>query len=225
MLQTQCSGIDTIVCRTSDGGAVRFLRTAVDGYNDALARAYSAHHYLGPTTPGSSSTAQSPSQPQAKGTTRVCYPAVDLPAVTIPATTLPAVTIPAVDIGGTHYPAQSYPAHHYPALNYPAQHYSGACFDAPKSFAPDQTSVLPADAYRAVDPTYSTELSGRYWSSAGDSVNYPDPTAPGFGQFNAAGFPKNEYVRPYVRQDGTIVSGYWRNSPSDGLPTCQIISC
>jgi len=56
-------------------------------------------------------------------------------------------------------------------------------------------------------------------------VSVPAPTAPGFGEFNAAGFPKNQYVRPYVTRTGTLVSGYWRNSPSDGLPTCHIISC
>lgn len=46
-----------------------------------------------------------------------------------------------------------------------------------------------------------------------------------YGGFNEAGFPKNQYVRPYLRRDGTFVHGYWRNSPSDGLPTCRIIRC
>jgi hypothetical protein len=52
------------------------------------------------------------------------------------------------------------------------------------------------------------------------------PTYSGsIGGFNAAGFPKNQYVRPYIRSDGTSVNGYWRNSPTDGLPTCQFVSC
>ena len=138
---------------------------------------------------------------------------------------MPAVTLPAVDVGGTHYPAQHYSAQHYSAQHYAATHYAGQCFNAPAAFAPANTSLLPTDAYRVVDAAYSAELTNKYWDSAGNSINNPDPTASGFGEFNAAGFPKNEYVRPYVRQDGTMVSGYWRNSPTDGLPTCQLIKC
>jgi hypothetical protein len=76
--------------------------------------------------------------------------------------------------------------------------------------------------YQALDPRFSATLSDDYWRGAGSA---PDYTAPGFGELNGAGFPKNQYVRSYVRRDGTFVHGYWRNSPSDGLPTCQIISC
>jgi hypothetical protein len=224
MLLTRCSGTDTIVCRTADSGAAEFSRAAVDGYSDALAKAYAAHHYLGPTTQASSRTLPS-GQPKANKRTRVCYPSVDLPAVTLPATTLPSVNLPAVQVGGIHYPAQHYPAQHYPSEHYPAQHIPGSCFEVSGAFALDKTSLLPADTYRTIDPTYSAALTTRYWSSAGSSVNDPDANAAGFGQLNAAGFPKNQYVRPYVRQDGTFVSGYWRNSPADGLPTCQVISC
>jgi hypothetical protein len=67
-------------------------------------------------------------------------------------------------------------------------------------------------------------LTETYWDSSA-YAKMPDFSAPGFGELNGAGFPKNQYGRPYVRRDGTFVSGYWRNSPSDGLPTCQIISC
>jgi hypothetical protein len=42
---------------------------------------------------------------------------------------------------------------------------------------------------------------------------------------NDAGFPENQYVRPYTRRDGTRVDGYYRNSPSDSLPTFIYISC
>lgn len=94
----------------------------------------------------------------------------------------------------------------------------------PKAFALPNTTVRVSN-YAAIDPGYSPTLTGAYWNSAGQGVSVPDTTAPGFGEFNAAGFPKNQYVRPYFRSDGTYVSGYWRNSPSDGLPTCQLITC
>jgi hypothetical protein len=77
--------------------------------------------------------------------------------------------------------------------------------------------------YDGLDGSYSQALTDRYWDDL--RATAPDPTAPGFGEVNAAGFPKNQYVRPYVRRDGTVVSGYWRNSPSDGLPTCRVITC
>jgi len=47
----------------------------------------------------------------------------------------------------------------------------------------------------------------------------------GVGGVNDAGYPKNQYVRPHMRRDGTYVQGYWRNSPNDGLPTCKVIDC
>jgi predicted small lipoprotein YifL len=163
-------------------------------------------------------------------------PATTIPATTIPATTIPATTIPATTIGGVHYPAQHYPAQHYPAQHYPAQHYPavtypaqtiagttipGDCFDAGTYPAPSQTTVR-VSGYNALDRDYSPDLSNRYWRSGGSVPNY---TAPGFGELNEAGFPKNQYVRSYFRRDGTFVRGYWRNSPSDGLPTCRIITC
>jgi hypothetical protein len=49
-----------------------------------------------------------------------------------------------------------------------------------------------------------------------------DPPSSG-GKLNAAGFSLNQYVRPYMRRDGTPVNGYWRNSPSDGLPTHSLL--
>jgi hypothetical protein len=165
---------------------------------------------------------------------RFCWPGFTIPAVTIPAVTIPAVTIPAVDIPRTcfdgtcypaqHYPAQHYPAQHYPAQHYPAQHYPATCLDAPAAFSPGRTTVRVRN-YQAIDRSYSPALSTAYWNKTGPSASYPNITAPGFGELNAAGFPKNQYVRPYVRRDGTLVNGYWRNSPSDGLPTCRVIKC
>jgi hypothetical protein len=172
---------------------------------------------------------------------RVCWPAVKIPptrlpathipATTIPPTTIPATTIPATTLNGVHYPAQHYPAQHYPAQHYPAVDYPAqtipgttiprTCFDSRSYLAPSHTTVRVRD-YQALDPGFSRTLSDDYWRGAG---SVPDYTAPGFGELNAAGFPKNQYVRSYVRRDGTFVHGYWRNSPSDGLPTCQIISC
>jgi hypothetical protein len=111
-----------------------------------------------------------------------------------------------------------------PAQYLPAQHISGACFDSASAPLPSQTTVR-IKGYRAIDPAYSPTLSTHYWSGAGPTVSYPDVYASGFGGINAAGFPKNQYVRPYLRSNGTFVSGYWRNSPTDGLPTCEIIHC
>jgi hypothetical protein len=175
---------------------------------------------------------------------RVCWPgftipAATIPAVTIPAVTIPAVTIPAVTIPGfwfaghwypaqhyraQHYPAQHYPAQHYPAQHYPAQHYAATCFNSPTALAPSQTTVR-VRTYSATDRSFSPHLSSAYWGSVGRTVSYPNVYASGYGQLNGAGFPKNQYVRSYLRRDGTFVNGYWRNSPTDGLPTCRIIRC
>ena len=98
------------------------------------------------------------------------------------------------------------------------------CLEVPAAFALPNTTVRVSN-YTAVDPQFSRALSRRYWDSAGPGASVPDSSASGFGQENAAGFPKNQYVRPYMRRDGTLVSGYWRNDPTDGLPTCHVISC
>ena len=45
------------------------------------------------------------------------------------------------------------------------------------------------------------------------------------GALNRAGYPKNQYVRPYMKRDGSQVAGYWRNSSTDGLPTCRVVTC
>jgi hypothetical protein len=144
-----------------------------------------------------------------------------MPEVHIPATHIPATTIPGTTIGGVRYPAQTYPAIDYPAQTIPGTTIPGGCFDAGAYPAPSQTTIR-VSGYSALDRRFSPSLSSRYWGSGG---SVPDYTAPGFGELNDAGFPKNQYVRSYFRRDGTFVRGYWRNSPSDGLPTCRIISC
>jgi hypothetical protein len=82
-------------------------------------------------------------------------------------------------------------------------------------------SELPREHQRAATPVLPPRHRPRPPQRRG-SRRRP---AAGFGELNAAGFPKNQYVRSYVRRDGTFVHSYWRNSPSDGLPTCRVISC
>ena len=95
----------------------------------------------------------------------------------------------------------------------------------PRAFSPERSTIFDDAAYPRLDADYSPGLTTGLWDRSGSSINVPDYTAPGFAEYNAAGFPKNQYVRSYVRRDGTLVRGYWRNSPSDGLATCHIISC
>jgi hypothetical protein len=164
----------------------------------------------------------------------VHLPAVHLPATTIPGGTIPGGTIPAGCVGSycwpaTHYPPVHYPPIHVPAVKIPARtipgtHVPPTCITTSAAFAPVHTTVRIRN-YTAVDRRYSPHLTTSYWNAAGRTSYYPDVFASGFGQPNAAGFPKDQYVRPYIRRDGTFVSGYWRNLPTDGLPTCQVISC
>lgn len=157
-------------------------------------------------------------------TTRTCYPSVHLVATHLPASTIPASTIPGTTINGVKMAPVRLPATHLPAVNLPAVNLPGSCLEVPRAFALAKTTIR-VSGYGAIDPKFSSSLSDSYWAEAGTDVSIPEPTAPGFGEDNAAGFPRNQYVRPYVRSDGTIVSGYWRNDPSDGLPTCEVISC
>ena len=172
---------------------------------------------------------------------KICWPGVTIPAtyiaaihvapIYVAAIHVAPIYVPATTFNGVHYPAHTYPGHDYPAHSYPGHDYPartipgstvpGQCFDAATYPSPFQTSVR-ISGYGALDPSYSSTLSSPYWQSAG---SVPDYTAPGFGELNGAGFPKNEYVRSYLRRDGTFVHSYWRNSSSDGLPTCRIIHC
>jgi hypothetical protein len=158
--------------------------------------------------------------------TKVCYPTVRLAEVRLAAVDLPATTLPAVTINGHRYPARRIPARriparHIPGRTIPGRTIKGRCYAVPTSFTPSRTTVR-VSGYEGLDKNYSSDLTKTFWRNV---PRAPDPTARGFGELNAAGFPKNQYVRPYVRRDGTVVSGYWRNSPTDGLPTCRVISC
>lgn len=132
-----------------------------------------------------------------------CYPSLTLPAVEIPA--VPELGIPPETI-----PEETIP---------------GDCIDAPDGFELEATTLASAEDYVGIDPDYSPALTSTYWRDVGESSLVPDHSAAGFGRVNAAGYPRNQYVRAYLRSDGTFVSGYWRNSPSDGLSTCQVINC
>ena len=235
---TRCSAGPTVTCRASDGGEVAFPLSAVHSYNDQLAHAYAASSELGPRSSDSATTTAtslrtsssddaSTSNPSGsfQTGTRVCYPGMDLPAVVLPATSIPATTLPAFDLGGTHYPAQHLPAEHISGTRIPAQHIARTCLDAPAAFALPKTTLLSTAGYRSIDDHYSPQLTARYWDSAGPSVDIPDPDAAGFGETDAAGLPKNQYVRSYIRTDGTFVLGYWRNSPDDGVSACSVVGC
>jgi hypothetical protein len=178
-------------------------------------------------TPATQPPAPTPARPHPRATpatVHTCYPSVHIAALHIEGTTIPATTIPGTTVGGAKLPAVHLPATTLPPVDLPATTLPGGCFDVSSSFALPNTTVR-VSGYSAVDPGFSPTLSERYWSAAGSGVSVPDPTAPGFGKDNAAGFPRNQYVRPYVRRDGTLVSGYWRNDPTDGLPTCRVVSC
>jgi hypothetical protein len=137
---------------------------------------------------------------------------------------LPGQTLPGFVLGGHRYPSQRIAPVDIPSQVIPGQSIPGGCLDVPAAFTPSHTTVR-VSGYPKIDPSFSAPLSQQYWNAAGSGSEIPNPTAPGFGELNAAGFPKDQYVRSYVRRDGTMVSGYWRNSPNDGLPTCRVISC
>lgn len=173
--------------------------------------------------------------PAAASTQRVCWPGVTVPPVHVPAVTLPALqlpvpqlplptipgTIPAVTIPAVTIPVLTIPAITIPGYTLPAR-----CFDTAASHVlpPSETTVRIRN-YRRVDTHFSLALSIAYWRQTGTSASVPNYGAKGFGELNAAGFAKNQYVRSYFRVDGTFVRGHWRHSPSDGLPTCKIIRC
>jgi len=146
--------------------------------------------------------------------------------VTVPAVTLPAVTIPGFWLGGhwyppQHYPAQHYPAQHFPAQSYPAQRfpaqrYPPTCFNSPAAPAPSETTVRVRN-YGAIDRRFSPDLSSIYWRRAGPTVSFPNVYAWGYGGLNAAGFPKSQYVRSYIRRDGTYVNGVLSSVPVRGV--------
>ncbi|HEY1317368.1 MAG TPA: hypothetical protein VGF10_09145 [Gaiella sp.] len=136
----------------------------------------------------------------------ICSKAPTLPTLTIPAITIPAVTIPAVTIPGYTVPER--------------------CFDIDKSEAPPPSkTTVRVRHYEHIDSHFSLVLSVAYWRQTGKSSSVPNYTAEGFGEANAAGAMKNQYVRSYLRDDGTFVPGHWRRGGTDGRPTCKVIRC
>jgi hypothetical protein len=211
------SGVWTLTRRNGRWSADDILMTRTSGASPALTAANCPK-----TTAAPHSTAAAGAADQ--GTTvRACYPSTHLAAVHLPAVNIPTRTIPGFTLGSQYYPPTHTAAVRIPSSTIPASTIPGGCFNVPSSFALQSTTVRES-GYDQLDPQYSPRLSAAYWS-ANPAVSTPDPTATGFGELNGAGYPKNQYVRPYVRSDGTQVSGYWRNSPNDGLPTCHVISC
>jgi len=233
-LKLKCKAERIVRCTADDGSDIRLSELALDGYTTAQASAYASSHRvsakrLGQNDTKSSRVAESrKSERTARAgapTKKVCIPETRLPAVHSPSVHLPAVTLPAfTDFQGKTHPARRIPGRRIPARTIPGRTIGGQCFEVTSEFGPRHTSIL-SDGYERVDPDFSADLTESYWNEAGKASMIPDYTATGFGEANAAGFPKNQYVRPYVRRDGTHVSGYWRNSPTDGLPTCRVISC
>lgn len=135
-----------------------------------------------------------------------CWKGPTMPVVTIPAITIPAVTIPAVTIPGYTIPAR--------------------CFDTNKTEAPPPSeTTVRVRSYTRIDSQFSLALSIAYWRQTGNSSSVPSHAARGFGEVNAAGHVKNQYVRPYLRRNGTFVPGHWRYGNIEGQPTCKIIHC
>ena len=215
-----CDAGAIVRCTANDGSDIRFPSAAIDRYTADNAATYASSHRV------STGREKRNDSADARVTAEeVCLPETRLRAVHLPEVRLPAVTLPAyTDFDGVRHPARRIPGRRIAGRTIPARTIGGQCFEVPSDFAPEKTSVLTQE-YERLDPGFSSELSKSYWDESGDASLVPDYTAKGFGEVNAAGFPKNQYVRPYVRRDGTYISGYWRNSPTDGLPTCRIISC
>ena len=90
------------------------------------------------------------------------------------------------------------------------------------SYTPSYSSYGYTPTYSS--PSYDTPTYPSYTSSY-HAPTYPSYTSSYDGQLNAAGFPKNQYVSPYVTKSGKYVGGHYRNSPADGLRTCSIVRC
>ena len=170
---------------------------------------------------------------------RVCWPGVKVPPVEIPAISIPAREIPAREITIPAIPGRvaptiptiMIPAITIPAVSIPAFTVAGytvpeKCFDSEKNDAlpPSKTSVRVRN-YHRIDSNFSLSLSIAYWRQTGASSLVPEHSAEGFGESTAAGFAKNQYVRAYIRTDGTFVPGHWRHGTSGGRPTCKFIRC
>ena len=184
--------------------------------------------------------------PVAASAGQVCWPGVEVPPVELPAVTIPAREIPARDVplptipagclGDTCWkapamptitiPAITIPAVTIPALTIPGHSVPARCFDTKTSEAPPPSeTTVRVRHYERLDSHFSLALSVAYWRQTGRSSSIPSHAAEGFGEANAAGAVKNQYVRAYVREDRTFVPGHWRHGRTDGKPTCKIIHC
>jgi len=184
--------------------------------------------------------------PAAANAKQVCWPAIDVPAVHLPALTLPGKEIPAKELPlpaipgvcvgdicrkGPPMPIVTIPAVTIPAVTIPAVTIPGytlpeRCFESDKTEVPSPPeTTVRVHNYQRIDSQFSLALSIAYWRQTGNSSSVPNPDARGFGEVNAAGFVKNQYVRSYLRRDGTFVPGHWRHGKGDGRPTCKIIRC
>ena len=169
---------------------------------------------------------------------RVCWPGVTVPPVEIPAITIPAreiparqSTIPAIPgrvaptIPTITVPAITIPAVSIPAFTVPGYTVPEKCFDSKNDALPPSKTSVRVRHYHRIDSNFSLALSVAYWRQTGTSSLVPEHSAEGFGESTAAGFAKNQYVRAYIRTDGTFVPGHWRHSTSNGRPTCTFIRC
>ena len=184
--------------------------------------------------------------PAAASAQRVCWPGVEVPPVELPALTIPAKEIPAKNhvlptipggcVGDTCWeapamptitiPAVTIPAVTIPAVTIPGYTLPKRCFESDKTEMPSPSeTTVRVHNYQRIDSQFSLALSIAYWRQTGNSSSVPNPDARGFGEVNAAGFVKNQYVRSYLRRDGTFVPGHWRHGKGDGRPTCKIIRC
>src|SRR6476659_2597889 len=184
--------------------------------------------------------------PAAASAKQVCWPGVDVPPVHLPALNIPGKAIPAKDpplptipgvfLGDTCWkgptmpvvtiPAITIPAVTIPAVTIPGYTIPARCYDTDETEAPPPSkTTVRVRSYNRIDSQFSLALSIAYWRQTGDSSSVPSHAARGFGEVNAAGHVKNQYVRPYVRSNGTFVPGHWRYGHADGQPTCTIIRC
>lgn len=172
--------------------------------------------------------------PAAASAKEVCWPGVDVPPVHLPALTIPGKEIPAKELPlptiptmpVVTIPAITIPAVTIPAVTIPGYTIPARCFDTDKTEAPPPSeTTVRVRSYNRIDSQFSLALSIAYWRQTGNSSSVPSHAARGFGEVNAAGHVKNQYVRPYLRSNGTFVPGRWRYGNIHGQPTCKIIRC
>src|SRR6476619_6457886 len=159
--------------------------------------------------------------PAAASAKQVCWPGVDVPAVHLPALTIPGKEIPARELpvptvpGGcvgdawwkgpttpiVTTPASTIPAVTIPAVTIPEYTIPARCFDTDTEVPPPSETTVRMRSYNRIDSQFSLALSIAYWRQTGNSSSVPNHAAKGFGEVDAAGHLKNQYVRTYVRNN------------------------